>query len=576
MNPGERVGGKYRLLRQLGAGAMGTVWEAVNEGTSRRVAIKLINRPSDDLRHRLLREARACGAISHRNVIEIYDVGETKAGEPFLVMQLLSGEPLADLLTRQRRLAPALAAQIGRDIARALAAAHAANIIHRDLKPANVFLHHEEGTDGQVVKVLDFGVAKSLDANESLVTMVGGAVGSPAYMSPEQIRAERDLDGRTDIWSLGVVLFEMLTGVRPFQGSGQELLTRVLVGPVPRVSRSMRHVDPALDELVARCLERERQQRIGSAAELAQALSAFVGENEGSRVHVGLAERAMMSSVPDLGMAPPSVPMAMPASGPVIQEAADADLEATMPLRPQAHLPIPVAPVAPPASLEVTTPLPQAATRPVGKSGTMLMNYPSAPTAMGPRGTALIGDVRAKLAQTGEFGPPSSPSATAPVAVVQPLPPSPALPVGPPSIGGGQVPAPAAKGRSAGAVAALVAGGLLVLLGIGGAVFMLGRKSEAEAPAVSTTASTPVTAAPAPSPSNEAQVEAPIQPAPAASSAAPPVASAAAAGAGTAHGGTPPAGTKPEQPAPRGAPSGTSKGGTGPRCTGTGFLKKCK
>nr|WP_240808120.1 serine/threonine-protein kinase [Polyangium spumosum] len=272
---------------------MGVVWEALHEITQRRVAIKLLTKPSDDLRHRLLREARICGAIAHRNVIEIHDTGETPEGEPYLVMQLLSGETLAELLRRKRRLAQPLAARIGRDIARALTAAHAVNVIHRDLKPANVFLHQEAGVDGLVVKVLDFGVAKNLEANESLVTAVGGAVGSPAYMSPEALRGARDLDARTDIWSLGVVLFEMLAGTRPFQGGGQELLIRIATGKIPRVSESLRHVEPAFDDVVAMCLERDRAKRIASAAVVERLLQAYVGPEEGSRIHVGLAERAM-------------------------------------------------------------------------------------------------------------------------------------------------------------------------------------------------------------------------------------------------------------------------------------------
>src|SRR5262249_47906055 len=143
MKAGDIIGGKYRLTQRIGEGAMGTVWEAINERTGRHVALKLILRPTDDIRRRMLREARAYGSLLHRNIVEIYDVGETETGDPFLVMQLLSGETLADLLMRKRRIEPPLAARIGRDIANAIAAAHDAQIIHRDLKPANIFLHRE-------------------------------------------------------------------------------------------------------------------------------------------------------------------------------------------------------------------------------------------------------------------------------------------------------------------------------------------------------------------------------------------------------------------------------------------------
>lgn len=280
MTPGNIIGGRYRLVRQLGVGAMGVVWAAVNELTSGEVALKLILQSTDDLRLRLLREARVCGGLKHRNVIEVHDVGQTEEGDPFLVMQLLSGETLAEHLKRQRRLDSPVAAQIARDVARALAAAHAAGVIHRDLKPANIFLHHEAGVDGATVKVLDFGVSKSLAMSDGLVTIDGGAIGSPAYMSPEQARADRTLDYQTDIWSLGVVLFELLAGVRPFQGDSNQVIPKIILGDIPLVSRHVRLVDPGLVALVSRCLERDRARRIGSATELAELLQRHVSPRQ--------------------------------------------------------------------------------------------------------------------------------------------------------------------------------------------------------------------------------------------------------------------------------------------------------
>lgn len=275
MTPGVVVGGKYRLVRLLGQGAMGEVWAAVNELTGGEVALKLLSRPREELRHRLLREARACGKLRHRHIIDVHDVGETSEGEPFLVMALLHGETLAELLERKRRLEPELAAQIARDMARALSAAHKAGIVHRDLKPANVFLHREEGGEDTVVKVLDFGVSKDLEHDDGLSTVAGATVGSPAYMSPEQARSAADLDGRTDLWSVGVVLFEMLTGKRPFEGDAHQVLARISFGPIPLVSHCVRSVDPALAAVVGRCLERDRARRFGSAEELAAALEFF-------------------------------------------------------------------------------------------------------------------------------------------------------------------------------------------------------------------------------------------------------------------------------------------------------------
>ncbi|WP_438042501.1 protein kinase domain-containing protein [Sorangium sp. So ce128] len=272
---------KYRLLRQIGEGAMGVVWAAVNVATAREVALKLIHRPETEFRLRLQREARNCGALRHRNVIDIYDMGETEAGEPFLVMQLLTGETVAELLARRRRLDPPVAASIGRDVARGLAAAHAMHIIHRDLKPANIFLHREPDMDEPVVKVLDFGVAKNLSVNDGLHTVQGGAVGSPLYMSPEQVRAEPNVDHRADIWALGVVLFEMLTGMRPFQGDAQAVFMGILTGEIPTVSKYLRRVDQGLVDLIARCMRRDRADRISSAAEVAALLDRYAERGVG-------------------------------------------------------------------------------------------------------------------------------------------------------------------------------------------------------------------------------------------------------------------------------------------------------
>ncbi len=284
MNAGDLVGGKYRLTQRLGAGAMGTVWAAVNERTGRKVALKLILHPTDDLRYRLLREARACGSLEHRNIVEIYDVGETTSGDPFLVMQLLTGETLADLVSRRRTLQPQPAAGIGRDIASALAAAHEAKIVHRDLKPANIFLYREGGKgdeDDFVLKVLDFGVSKNLAIGDGHATVTGIMVGSPAYMSPEQIRMAKDIDHRTDIWSLGIILYELLTGTRPFLGVTEEIIRQILTAPIPTVSSRVRHVPPELDAIVTQCLSRDRDKRYRDTKELARTLAAYA---EGSQV----------------------------------------------------------------------------------------------------------------------------------------------------------------------------------------------------------------------------------------------------------------------------------------------------
>ncbi|WP_437713284.1 protein kinase [Sorangium sp. So ce448] len=269
---GVTINDKYRLVEKIGEGAMGSVWSAINLATGREVALKRMIRAEPELRIRFEREARSCGALQHRNIVDVYDMVETDAGELFLVMQLLSGETLADLLVRRRRVEPDVGAGIGRDIARGLAAAHELHIVHRDLKPANIFLHREAGVEGWVVKVLDFGVAKNLSINDGLHTIPGGAIGSPLYMSPEQVRADRTIDHRTDIWTLGVVLFEMLAGERPFRGNTTEVFAGILAGEIPPLSRILWRVDRRLVDIVARCTRPNPEERFGTAAEVAELL----------------------------------------------------------------------------------------------------------------------------------------------------------------------------------------------------------------------------------------------------------------------------------------------------------------
>jgi serine/threonine protein kinase len=277
MQSGNLIGGRYRLARRVGAGNMGVVFEVEDQQTGRRVALKQVLYGGKEHQQRLLREARVCQRLKHPNIIEVLDVGVTEAGAPFLVMPLLTGETIGELLKRKRRVAPMLAAQVGRDIASALAVAHAEGIIHRDLKPANVFIHRPGKAEKPIIKVLDFGVCKDVNSRLTELTSAGNVVGTPAYMSPEQLKGV-ELDARTDVWSLGVVLFEMLTGVRPFRGEGVELFLKILSGEVPTVSRLVRSMPVGLADIVSRCLTRDREQRIGSAAELASQLDDLVRE----------------------------------------------------------------------------------------------------------------------------------------------------------------------------------------------------------------------------------------------------------------------------------------------------------
>ncbi len=281
MKPGLKIGGKYRLVRLLGEGGMGVVWSAINELTEREVALKLIRgiEASEDARGRLLREARACGRIVHRNVVQIYDVGETDAGDPFLVMELLSGETVGDKLEREGKIAPEVALRIIADTARGLRAAHGARVMHRDLKPSNLFLHYEPDTDAVVLKIVDFGVSKTLQTNSDF-TATGRTMGSPAYMSPEQVRGLKTVDHRTDLWSLGAVLAELISGRRVFQGlTPYGAAAEVLSGKIRSLADLAPGTDPRIVAFVDRCLQRELTKRFATADEVLDALSPLLNDD---------------------------------------------------------------------------------------------------------------------------------------------------------------------------------------------------------------------------------------------------------------------------------------------------------
>ena len=276
MTPGTVIANKYRVIRALGEGGMGSVWEAVNLLTDRHFALKLMHREGGKaMTDRMLREARAAGRLQHPNVIEVYDVGATDEGEPFLVLELLTGQTVESLLQQRIKLDVVRATAVGVEVARALSAAHAAGIVHRDLKPANVFLHEEARS--RRVKVVDFGVSKSLTGTAPPATVAGVPIGTPAYMSPEQAEGSSKLDYRTDLWSLGVLLFEMVTGRLPYQGlTAHAIVGELLRSDRPRVRELVPDIDPRFDQIVARCLERDPTRRIGSARELTAELESLL------------------------------------------------------------------------------------------------------------------------------------------------------------------------------------------------------------------------------------------------------------------------------------------------------------
>lgn len=287
---------------------MGVVWAAINELTEREVALKLIRGidTTEDSRMRLLREARACGRINHRNVVEIYDVGQTDTGDPFLVMEMLSGETVGEKLAREKKIAPDEALRIAAETARGLRAAHAARVMHRDLKPSNLFLHEEPGADAPVLKILDFGVSKTLQhQTDASFTATGKTMGSPAYMSPEQVRGLKTVDHRTDLWSLGTVLAEMISGRRVFQGlTPYGAAAEVLSGRIRSLADLSPETDTRIVAIVDRCLQRDVDKRFSTADEVIEAITAVLGDDRPGLLSAPLSRK----SLPPTGAFAPKPP----------------------------------------------------------------------------------------------------------------------------------------------------------------------------------------------------------------------------------------------------------------------------
>ena len=277
--PGTIIARKYELTRVIGEGGMGTVWLARNRTLQVDVAIKLIRRDRSTDEHcaRLLQEARSAARIEHPSVVRIFDYGETEQGDPFITMEFLRGEDLRDALDRQKRMPADDAVPLLLCVASALVAAHAKGIIHRDLKPENVFLVPGEG-GVMLPKVVDFGIAKSVElrsdvAGTRVLTNRGTLVGSPDYMSPEQTRGAEDLDARTDVWSLCVVLYELVTGRMPFEGANYGALVAAIVMEPPTPTTALLAGDKELWEILAKGLAKSPADRWQSMRDLGKELA---------------------------------------------------------------------------------------------------------------------------------------------------------------------------------------------------------------------------------------------------------------------------------------------------------------
>jgi serine/threonine protein kinase len=281
--------GNYELRRPIGSGGMGTVFEGVHRTLGRRVAIKLLHAhsaqgpASEVAAARFLREGRAAAQVRHPHVVDVFDFG-VQEGVPYLVMELVDGETLARLLQRETRLSPQRVVELVLPVLAAVAELHTAGIVHRDLKPANILLGR--GRAGEVCpKVADFGVSR-LDDGAPRITQSGSTVGTPEYMSPEQTRNTVNATELTDVYALGVMLYECSTGRRPFDGATHyELLHAVVTAPVTAPSVHHSSLPPEWDAVVLRAMHRDPVERFGSVDELAIAVLPFAAAAVAARWH---------------------------------------------------------------------------------------------------------------------------------------------------------------------------------------------------------------------------------------------------------------------------------------------------
>ena len=277
VKPGDVIAGKYRVERELGAGGMGIVVAARHLELDQLVAVKLmLHSKSNNVegQRRFVREARAAARLKSQHVGRVLDVGKLESGTPYMVMEYLEGRDLASLLESRGRLDIGEAVEYVLQVCEAVAEAHTAGIIHRDLKPANLFLI--ERPDGSpCVKVLDFGVSKVLGEDVKL-TKDQQTLGSPLYMSPEQINSSADVDARSDVWAMGIILCELLTGKTPFHGDDiQQVCMCILFGPPVPLRKLRPDLPPSLESVILQCLEKERDRRWPHIAAFASALGPF-------------------------------------------------------------------------------------------------------------------------------------------------------------------------------------------------------------------------------------------------------------------------------------------------------------
>ncbi|MFO0554531.1 MAG: protein kinase [Polyangiaceae bacterium] len=309
---GEILDSKYRILRRLGEGGMGAVYAGENIRVKRTVAIKILHASAsqvDEMADRFEREAQAAGEIGNEHIVEVYDLGLTPGGERYMVMEYLDGESLRARIRRNKRLQPAEVARLMVDMLDGLEAAHRAGIIHRDLKPDNIYILTEKAGRKDFVKILDFGISKFTQAGGGSATQTGTVMGSPNYMSPEHIRSSHEVDVRSDVYAVGVMLYEAVVGVVPRKAANfAELLFKVAYEPLPDPRVVVPDLPAEFVAIIERACATDRAARFQSARELSDALGEFL------RSTLGWAP-GMLAPAPGAEVPPPSGDLATIALG---------------------------------------------------------------------------------------------------------------------------------------------------------------------------------------------------------------------------------------------------------------------
>ena len=313
---GRTIAGKYELREKVAQGTFGVVFTARDLHLDRDVAVKLLNAAhlsNKEIVQRFLQEARAAARIAHPGIVTMFDCGQTEGAGAYIAMELLQGESLTARLQNAGRLAPAVAVELVRQVAHALDAAHEAGVLHRDLKPDNIYVVPDPAThSGERVKVLDFGLAK---LGNNAQTQINTVFGTPRYMSPEQCRSATQIDHRSDIYALGCILFELVTGRTPFEGSLRELVDRHQRAPIPRASSFSMEVSPALDDLIMQMLQKDPALRPQTMAAVQRMLKSVVHDLP------AVAQMVALGSSPRIFVPPPTIALPIKSRWPRLRRA---------------------------------------------------------------------------------------------------------------------------------------------------------------------------------------------------------------------------------------------------------------